>query len=287
MSVISNQFKDHSRIFENNKYVYPVISRRSEGLSLGINLSMRKECNFNCPYCQVDRVEIEPKEKFIDLDLLKKELNDLINLSLSKEIYFNPRFENTSEEYRRLNDISISGDGESTTSKYFVETAELVLDLVNEYKTKGIIIKPIVITNGTKLNITEIREILFKMHELDGGAWIKLDAGTEEEFNKVAETKISYNTILENILLYAKIKPAILQSIIYINELGVESFQKENYTNRINKLQIDGGKFKFIQLYTLARDSRISSLKPLSINRLLELKSFIETETGVEVKTYP
>jgi hypothetical protein len=41
--------------FEANVYVYPVISRRAGGLSIGVNLNPDKVCNFDCPYCQVDR----------------------------------------------------------------------------------------------------------------------------------------------------------------------------------------------------------------------------------------
>ena len=45
----------HERRFEANRFVYPVLSRRSKGLSLGVNLNPDKVCNFDCIYCQVDR----------------------------------------------------------------------------------------------------------------------------------------------------------------------------------------------------------------------------------------
>ena len=46
---------DHARQFDELRFVYPVVSRRSKGLSLGVNLNPDKVCNFHCPYCQVDR----------------------------------------------------------------------------------------------------------------------------------------------------------------------------------------------------------------------------------------
>ena len=46
----------HERSFEANRFVYPVLSRRAGGLSVGINLNPDKICNFDCIYCQVDRV---------------------------------------------------------------------------------------------------------------------------------------------------------------------------------------------------------------------------------------
>ncbi len=46
---------EHQRTFEANKFVYPVLSRRSRGISIGVNLNPDKVCNFDCIYCQVDR----------------------------------------------------------------------------------------------------------------------------------------------------------------------------------------------------------------------------------------
>ena len=37
----------------NFKFVYPTLSRRSKGISIGVNLNPDKVCNFDCIYCQV------------------------------------------------------------------------------------------------------------------------------------------------------------------------------------------------------------------------------------------
>jgi len=44
---------NHDRNIFNSKYIYPVVSRRSKGLSLGINLNTNNACNWQCIYCQV------------------------------------------------------------------------------------------------------------------------------------------------------------------------------------------------------------------------------------------
>jgi hypothetical protein len=46
---------DHSRLWRDHLYVYPVVSRRSRGMSIGVNLNRDKRCTFACAYCQVDR----------------------------------------------------------------------------------------------------------------------------------------------------------------------------------------------------------------------------------------
>ena len=42
-------FHDHRRELGDNLYVYPVISRRAGGLSVGVNLNPDKVCNLTVP----------------------------------------------------------------------------------------------------------------------------------------------------------------------------------------------------------------------------------------------
>src|SRR5215831_13156093 len=59
-------FTQHSRSWRENRYVYPVISRRSRGLSIGVNLNPDKVCNFDCVYCCVDR-RVPPTVRDVDM----------------------------------------------------------------------------------------------------------------------------------------------------------------------------------------------------------------------------
>src|SRR5437764_12108377 len=103
--------QDHRRSFADNRYVYAVVSRRSKGVSLGINLNPDKVCNFDCVYCQVDRTTT-PVVRTVDEQRLLEELDDLLDLILSGELFENERFHSTPPALRRLNDIAFSGDGE-------------------------------------------------------------------------------------------------------------------------------------------------------------------------------
>ncbi len=47
--------RSHPRTWRDNLYVYPVLSRRARGISIGINISPDQVCNFHCVYCQVNR----------------------------------------------------------------------------------------------------------------------------------------------------------------------------------------------------------------------------------------
>src|SRR5262245_2561604 len=73
-----NVIRDHRCTFEDNRYVYAVMSRRSKGLSIGINLNPDKLCNFDCVYCQVDR-QTPPVVRDVDVPRLREELEDMLD----------------------------------------------------------------------------------------------------------------------------------------------------------------------------------------------------------------
>src|SRR3954454_8145684 len=119
MSIVSLHTR-HPRRFEENRFVYPVLSRRSEGISIGVNLNPDKVCNFDCIYCQVDRTT-QSETRFVELDQLLAELDDTLRLTASGDLFIHPKFADTPQHLRRLNDIAFSGDGEPTTYRNFDE----------------------------------------------------------------------------------------------------------------------------------------------------------------------
>src|SRR4051812_1727769 len=72
-------FTMHGRVWQNNRYVYPVVSRRSKGISIGVNLNPDKVCNFDCIYCSVDR-RTPAVVKAVDLAVLRDELSTMIEV---------------------------------------------------------------------------------------------------------------------------------------------------------------------------------------------------------------
>src|SRR6516225_4420248 len=117
--------RDHRRTFEDNLYVYAVVSRRSKGVSIGLNLNPDKVCNFDCVYCQVDR-KTPPLVRDVDVPRLLEELEDMLDLVTSGELFEMERFRDTPPEMRRLNDVAFSGDGEPTTCPEFLQIVEAV-----------------------------------------------------------------------------------------------------------------------------------------------------------------
>ena len=95
-------FTSHPRGFAANRYVYPVLSRRAGGISIGVNLNLDRACNFHCIYCQVDRTAPEGKKgtspicaQHPDLRRLAEELDRMVELVASGRIYEGPQFRGT------------------------------------------------------------------------------------------------------------------------------------------------------------------------------------------------
>jgi len=117
-------YQRHERRWADNLYVYAVVSRRSHGVSVGINLNPGKECNFDCIYCQVDRAA-PPLVRKVDLARVEQELDAVLRAEADGSLYGAPPFSALGPEARGVRDIAFSGDGEPTTYPHLKEAFEL------------------------------------------------------------------------------------------------------------------------------------------------------------------
>ena len=105
---------DHSRDSAGLTYVYPVVSRRAGGVSIGINLNPNNACNWRCIYCQVPNLTRGTAPR-IDLSKLRNELHFFLNELINGEFML----KYVPEEVRVIRDIALSGNGEPTSAKEF------------------------------------------------------------------------------------------------------------------------------------------------------------------------
>ncbi|MDP7206214.1 MAG: radical SAM protein, partial [Pirellulaceae bacterium] len=84
----------HERRFEQNRFVYPVLSRRSGGISVGVNLNPDKVCNFDCIYCQVERTS-QSETRFVETAALLEELDQMLTAVTSGDLFHESRFSDT------------------------------------------------------------------------------------------------------------------------------------------------------------------------------------------------
>ncbi len=235
--------RSHPRHWENFKYVYPVLSRRSHGISIGLNVNPDKVCNFDCIYCQVDRTT-ESTVKEFDLVTAERELREMVDIVKTGEIAQHAPFNSVPASLLRLNDIALSGDAEPTTLARFSET----IAMLTRVKPPGV--KIVLITDAGGLDRTDVRAGLQIMDVNDGEVWAKLDAGTEEYFKLVNRTNIPFARILKNIGGCASMRPVVIQSLfLKIRGVGPSDDEIAAYCRRLR----DIGNIKLVQVYTLAR----------------------------------
>ena len=278
----------HSRHFADFKFVYPVVSRRSRGISIGLNTNPNKACNFDCIYCQVDR-SAAPAVQSFDLAVAEAELCALLEIVQSGTLAKYPPFDTVPAQLRRLNDIALSGDGEPTTVKNFLAVIEMVV----RHKPRGV--KLVLITNAAGLNRADVQRGLTLMDAHEGEVWAKLDAGTSEYYRLVNRSGISFDRILRNVTTTACARPVVIQSLfLKIHGHGPSAEEVSAYCERLKEIIAVGGKIKNVQVCTLARRALtpvngvpawhvVAALPDAEVDALTEI---VRHRTGLPVESY-
>jgi wyosine [tRNA(Phe)-imidazoG37] synthetase (radical SAM superfamily) len=275
---------DHPRLFHANRFVYPVLSRRSQGISVGINLNPDKVCNFDCIYCQVDR-RSEAETAFVDTDRLIEELAETLDLTTSGALYDDERFRDVPPRLRRLNDIAFSGDGEPTSFR----NIDTIVDRVAGLKrTKGLdAVKLVMITNASLFHRPAVRRALATLDANQGEIWAKLDAGTEGYYRRVERTPIPFRRILDNLLAAARVRPLVIQSLfLTIDGAGPPDPEIAAYCDRLAAIRSAGGTIDRVQVYTVARRPAEAEVGPLAAAEVDRIAATVRDRVGVPVEVY-
>ena len=277
-------FTDHPRTYRENRFVYPVLSRRSRGISIGVNLNPDKVCNFDCIYCQVDR-RSDAETRFVEIDRLLAELDSMFGFVASGRIYADEKFRDVPADLRRLNDIAFSGDGEPTTFRNFDEIIERVADLKRQHRLDGV--KLLLITNASMFHRPAIKRGLKILDGNNGEIWAKLETGTEEYYRLVERTKVPFRQILDNITTAAQKRPLVIQSLFMrIEGNPPADAEIDAYCDRLNEITDAGGQLKLVQVYTVARLPAESFVAPLSSAEVDRIADRVVQRTGLPVERY-
>jgi wyosine [tRNA(Phe)-imidazoG37] synthetase (radical SAM superfamily) len=275
---------DHARLFETNRFVYPVLSRRSSGISIGVNLNPDKICNFDCIYCQVNRVETS-ETRFVETDQLLAELDAMLALVTSGRLYEHPKFEQVPPALRRLNDIALSGDGEPTTYRNFDEIVGRIAGLKRD---RGLAdVKIVLITNASMFHRPAVERGLAILDANQGEIWAKLEAGTDDYFRLVERTSIPFRQILDNVTSAARVRPLVIQALFMrIDGHPPSEAEQLAFCDRLNEITEAGGRLSLVQIYTVARKPAESSVKPLSDDELHALAERVRQRTGLPIAEF-
>jgi wyosine [tRNA(Phe)-imidazoG37] synthetase (radical SAM superfamily) len=269
----------HERTFEENRFVYPVLSRRSNGLSIGVNLNPDKVCNFDCIYCQVDRTT-QSETTFVETESLLRELDGMLSIVESGAIYETEKFRTTPPDLRRLNDIAFSGDGEPTTHRNFDEVVMRVAQLKNQRGLDDV--KLVLITNASMFHRPHVRRGLEILDANNGEIWAKLEAGTEAYFKLVDRTPIPFRQVLDNITDAARVRPIVIQALFMrVHGQSPPTEELHAFCDRLNEITAVGGRIKLVQVYTIARRTTESYVAPLRDEDVDAIVEMVQKRTGL------
>ena len=272
---------DHSRDSAGMTYVYPVVSRRAGGVSVGINLNVNNACNWACVYCQVpDLTRGGPPP--VDLELLENELRRFLHDATVGDFLAR----NVPPDSRRLVDVAFSGNGEPTSAPEFAEAVERVAAVLLEF---GLLpsLKIRLITNGSLMHRPLVRQGIARLGELGGEVWFKIDRATPAGVEAVNGVHLAPEKIRESLLACVQLAPTWVQTCYFAFD-GEEASLAER-SAYLELLESVSAKIKGVHLYGLARPSlqpAASRLSKLSLENFQRFALSVSS-IGIEVVANP
>jgi wyosine [tRNA(Phe)-imidazoG37] synthetase (radical SAM superfamily) len=271
------------RQFMGNRFVYAVMSARARGLSIGVNMNPDKLCNFDCEYCEVNRT-VPALEKSLDVEVMAEELRQTLALAASGEMEYFHCYNTMPADLLKLRQVALSGDGEPTLCPDFLEAVRAVVHV----RARGQLpfFKIVLVTNASGLDLRQVQEGLELFTQRDE-IWAKLDAGTQTYMNAVNHPDCRLEKILENILLVARQRPVIIQSLFPLlddNEPSAEEFFQ--YAQRLNDLKRSGAQIPLVQIYSATRPSAHSRCGHLPLKALARIAQYVHEISGLKTEVF-
>jgi len=275
---------NHSRDSAGLTYVYPVISRRAGGVSIGINLNPNNACNWRCVYCQVPELTRGSAPR-IDLSRLEIELQSF----LRDLIHGDFMHKQVPPEARKIHDIALSGNGEPTSAKEFDQVIELIGRVRKDFALPADL-KTILITNGSLIYRPTVQAGLKQMAELNGEVWFKFDRALAAARQYINNTSISLRKINDHLRIATSLCPTWLQTCVFqINGMPPAEEEIAAYLDFLQQLIKNKIPLKGVLLYGIARPSQQPEAVHLSAVDESWLKAYAKRieALGMTVKVNP
>ncbi|UJP05288.1 MAG: radical SAM protein [Nitrosomonas sp.] len=272
---------DHSRDSAGFTYVYPVVSRRAGGVSIGINLNPNNACNWRCIYCQVPNLS-RGSAPLIDLCQLEAELRTMLHQLVNGD-YMQRHVPETA---RTLHDIALSGNGEPTSTRAFEQVIELIGYVKQDFNLPRQL-KTVLITNGSLIHRAGVQAGLSRMALMNGEVWFKFDRALPAERLLINNVRMSLKKIQTHIQIAASLCPTWLQTCVFkLDGLPPSEPEISAYSDFVRQLLANAIPIKGILLYGIARPSlqpEATRLSAIDENTMLAYREKIE-KIGLPVK---
>jgi histidinol dehydrogenase len=261
---------------EKGVLVYPVYSRRSGGLSVGINLFPdKKVCTFDCPYCEV--FPFSSNAQF-SLEQMENDLHVAVTHAVEQNV--------------PVKDICFSGNGEPSLSQNFPEALKLAASIRSELVPSA---ELVLITNGAGLLQQEIFSLLsdFALGSPALDIWLKLDAGTPQWYQKMNRSAILFEKLIAKIKEFVTCTPVTIQTMLCtVDGKGPPPGEAQAWGSLVYELAAiaaaGSGSIRKVQIYGKARPApEDPKAEPLPIEYLENRATSLREITMLPVEIYP
>jgi wyosine [tRNA(Phe)-imidazoG37] synthetase (radical SAM superfamily) len=230
----------------------PVHSRRF-GKSLGIDLSPgKKQCNFDCLYCELDAAKtVDVYDEVVSVETIAVALKAAL------------------KEHQDIDFITLTANGEPTLYPYLSE-------LVDEIDTFKGTIKTLILSNAANIDDAKVQEALAKIDEVK----LSLDCATQKCLQRLdrSHAGIDVEHIKAGMLAFKARYTGILVIEILIvktlNDTAYEIAKLNEYLLKLQPVRIDIGTIDRPPAY---------KVEPVSYERLLEISHLFDSSLPVYI----
>ncbi|MCT7548806.1 radical SAM protein [Aliarcobacter butzleri] len=203
-----------------NSIIFGPIPSRRFGISLGIDLSpSKKQCNFDCLYCELEGAKtVDKMDTFPSVDEIIKAI---------KESFKN---------HPKIDVITITCNGEPTL---YPKLSELI-DEINKIKGET---KTLILSNGSTIYKKEIFEALLKIDIVK----LSLDCVSEKCFKKLdrQNKSVEIDKIVSSMIEFSqKTKKDFVLEVLFVKDINDKDEEIEllfNAVKQINPKRVDIG----------------------------------------------
>jgi histidinol dehydrogenase len=194
------------------------------------------------------------------------------------------RYAKLPDDLLQVRHVALSGDGEPTLSSHFLEALEVIVKL----RAYGILplFKTVIVTNTTALDQAGVQlgiRLLAGTDEI----WAKLDGGTQDYLNRLNGATIPLEKILKNILLVARQRPVVIQSLFpAIDGEAPPTEEIRQYARRLKELKKAGADIPLVQIYSAMRPMARTGCGHLPLKKLSQIAKTVRRVAGLRAEVF-
>jgi wyosine [tRNA(Phe)-imidazoG37] synthetase (radical SAM superfamily) len=275
---------DHNTDVSGMTYVYPVVSRRMGGVSVGINLNPNNACNWHCIYCQVPNLTRGGPPP-IDLGQLEAELRQLLH----DIVHGHFMAEQVPDGLRVLKDIAFSGNGEPTSAAAFPDAVAVVGRVMADFNLIGKI-NVVLITNGSLIGQARVQKGLTALNALGGELWFKIDSALPAGSARINGLRQEPQRVMRRLATASRLCRTRIQTCVFaMDGQPPNATETEAYLGFLRRALADHLPLAGVLLYGLARPSLQAGAEHLSALPAAWLEAYAERigALGLSVQVNP